>query len=261
MSNSLLVTEVRHLRTLLGAPAVAEPTDSELLEEFVRHRAETAFETLVRRHGPMVQRLAQRLASDSHDAEDIFQATFLLLARKAASLSWRESVAGWLYEVAYRTAMNTRANAARRRRHERQAAVMQRAEPISEADRQELRNVLDAELLRLPEKYRTPLVLCYLEGKTNEEAARQLHWPAGTVKGRLARGRDMLRNRLARRGLAPAMTALAALMAENTASATLPAPLVLATVRAAVSFTAGQGVPAGVAALVRGTRGALSRDR
>src|SRR5437899_3754605 len=229
------------LSTLLGAPAVAEPTDRQLLEEFVRHRTAAAFETLVRRHGPMVQRLAQPLASDSHDAEDIFQATFLLLARKAASLSWRESVAGWLYEVAYRTAMNTRANAARRRQHERQAAAMQRAESISEADRQELRNVLDAELLRLPEKYRTPLVLCYLEGKTNEEAARQLRWPTGTVKGRLARARDLLRSRLARRGFAPATATLAALMAENPASAALLESLVPSTVRAVVAFRAGQG--------------------
>src|SRR5262245_26290642 len=97
MSERPLVTGVRHLRTLLGAPPVAEPTDRQLLEEFVLHRAEAAFETLVRRHGPMVQRLAQRLAGDAHDAEDIFQATFLLLACKAASLSWRESVAGWLH--------------------------------------------------------------------------------------------------------------------------------------------------------------------
>src|SRR5207249_6650168 len=108
MSERPLATGVSHLRTLLSTPTVAEPTDRQLLEEFVLHRAEAAFETLVRRHGPMVQRLARRLAVDSHDAEDIFQATFLLLARKAASLSWRESVAGWLHEVAYGTAMNTR---------------------------------------------------------------------------------------------------------------------------------------------------------
>ncbi len=171
-------------------------SDRQLLEKFVHHREEAAFAALVRRHGPMVLGVCRRMLRHSHDAEDAFQATFLVLAEKAQHLRRPERLANWLYGVAYRTALHARQRAAHRSRLEREAAAM--SAPISdpEFESQELRRILDEELHRLPEKYRAPLVLCYLEGKTNEEAARLLGWPVGSMSYRLARGRDLLRQRL-----------------------------------------------------------------
>src|SRR5262249_10537307 len=149
-------------------------TDRQLLQRFAAGHDEAAFTELVRRHAALVLGVCQRVLHHSHDAEDAFQATFLVLARKAALLRWQESGSKWLYEVACRTALKARANAARRRAHERQAEAMRQPSPVAELARQELRGLLDAELARLPARYRAPLLLCYLEGKTNAEAARQL---------------------------------------------------------------------------------------
>ena len=177
--------------------------------------------TLVERHGPVVERICRRILRNEQDVEDVFQATFLTLARKAGVVSWQDSVAGWLSAVAHRLAMHARSGAARQRSREtsitslageavgHDGRLLERfhpfLEPSPEIERRDLRRILDDELLRLPEKYRAPVVLCYLEGWTHEEAAQQLGWPAGSMSRRLDRARTLLRRRLAHRGLAIAV--------------------------------------------------------
>jgi polysaccharide export outer membrane protein len=226
-------------------PAAAEQTDGELLERFASRQDETAFAILVERHGPMVLSVCRRILDNEHDAEDAFQATFLVLVRRADSLKNPELLGSWLYGVAYRTARKARAQAARRRQQERQAASVATAEePLTDLTWRELRSTLDEELNRLPDKYRLPLILCYLQGLTNEEAARRLGWPPGSMSYRLARGRELLRERmLGRNRLA---------LAVGSRTATLPAPLADATVRAAVLTASGQ--TNGLAAVSAGAR-------
>jgi len=224
---------------------LGEPSDRQLLARFAECRDHDAFAVLVRRHGPMVLAVCRRLLGDVTDAEDAFQATFVVLARKAGARGWQESIGGWLYEVAYRCASKIRAASAR---HRCQAQVpdMPNRETTSDVERHELRAALDDELSRLPEKYRAPLVLCYLQGKSNEEAARLLGCPVGTVYGRLARARDLLRDRLARRCL---MTPVAMLLGEEVAPAAVPVALLDTTIQAATL----PGEPGGpVAKLVEG---------
>lgn len=221
---------LRYLRRVAGASSPGDVSDADLLARFIARRDEAAFELLLWRHGSMVLHLCRDVTRDEHAAEDAFQATFLALVRKAASIRSRESLGAWLYRVAYRVAL-------RARRGERETAHVDLAEiPAArelpdEAELRELRPLLHEEVQRLPAKYRTPVVLCYLEGLTHEEAARQLGWPKGTVAGRLARAREMLRKRLTRRGVALS-TALAALaLAPPTASAVVPAALVQMTLK------------------------------
>jgi RNA polymerase sigma factor (sigma-70 family) len=240
------------------ALAAEAATDRQLLERFARRQDKAAFETLVERHGPMVLAVCQRVLHHSQDAEDAFQATFLILVRKAATISKPELLGNWLYGVAYRTALKARANAARRSERERQAAAMSPpSDPPVEAAWRELRGLLDEELNRLPEKYRAPLVLCYLQGKTNEEAARQLGWPVGSMSARLARGRELLRDRLARRDRALPAGVFLGLLSQKVGGVALPAPLVSATVEAGLGWAAGQtaGISSGVQALVEGGLG------
>ncbi len=205
----------------------ASATDAALLERFFSQRDEAALAALVRRHGPMVYGVCQRLLRDPNDAEDVFQAAFLVLVRKGPAVRQLRSVANWLYGVARRTALEARRSAARRRAQE--AGVMRRAttEPVACDD---LREILDEELARLPDKFRAPLVLCDLEGRTRKEAARQLGWPDGTVASRLAAARKLLAGRLARRGLA---LSGGVLVADEFASGAVPAALVNTTVRVA----------------------------
>lgn len=219
-----LAKVLQHLRRT-ARPAGASATDSEFLERFATAADETAFEALLERHGPMVWNVCRRVLANASDADDAFQAVFLVLLRKARSIRRQDSVASWLHGVAYRIALDARARAARRRLHEQQATapVMDQRDPRAGWD--DVRQVLDEELSRLPEKYRMPLVLCYLEGKTNDEAADQLGWTRGTVAGRLSRARDLLRGRLTRRGLAVAPTVLFPLIVDNAASAKVPATL------------------------------------
>jgi RNA polymerase sigma factor (sigma-70 family) len=238
----LSLRPVLHQLRRLAAPPAGELTDRQLLECFAARHEEAAFAALVRRHGPMVHGVCRRLLRQEQDAEDAFQATFLVLARRAAGLGWHDSVAGWLYQVASRISLKARAQATRRRLQERQARPMPRYDEADPTARWELQELLDEELRRLPEKYRAPVVLCYLEGKSHAEAARQLGWPAGTVKGRLARARQRLRGRLARRGLAPASAAVALLLADQLSPAAVPAALGDAAVRAAGPFAAGSAV-------------------
>jgi RNA polymerase sigma factor (sigma-70 family) len=234
-------------------------TDGQLLDCFLARHEETAFETLVQRHGPMVLGVCQRVLHNAHDAEDAFQATFLVLVRKAASIVPRERVGNWLYGVAHRTALKAKGEAARRRAREQQVKDLPHREP-GEALWWELRPLLDVELHRLPANYRAAVVLCDLEGKSRKEAARQLGWPEGTLSGRLARARGLLAKRLARRGLALSAGALAMALTER-ASAKVPATLAVFTVKAALLTAAGPAaagvVPAPVAALTEGVLRAM----
>jgi RNA polymerase sigma factor (sigma-70 family) len=214
--------------------------DGRLLERFAAGRdrsAEAAFATLVERHGPMVLRVCRQVLGDSDDAQDAFQATFLVLVRKANSVRKRDSVASWLHGVARRLAMRAKADAARRRAHEGRGAAMA-AESVG--DTAEDWPELHDEVARLPEKYREPVVLCYLEGLSAELAARRIGCPRGTVLSRLARARERLRPRLIRRGLALSAGFLAAGSASRPAAA-LPATLRDSTVQAMMRFAAGKG--------------------
>jgi RNA polymerase sigma factor (sigma-70 family) len=237
---------LRQIRKLIG-PAAVDVSDAELLERFATRREEAAFEALLERHGPMVLGVCRRVLRHPHDAEDAFQATFLVLARKAGSVRRRGSVGGWLYEVAYHAALKARAEAVRRHEHEGQARNMTTSDPETELAWRELRLVLDEELGRLPRKYRLPLVLCYLDGKSNREVARELGWPAGSMARRLARARELLRDRLTRRGVALSGALFIGLLAER-ASAAVPAALTAPTVRAGLLFAAGHAAAGAVRA-------------
>lgn len=214
--------------------------DEELLELYLNgdeFDADDAFRMLVSRHGPMVLGVCRHVLNQDHDAEDAYQAVFLVLARKAGSIRDRRVLSSWLYEVAYRIAIKARAEAVRRRSEERQVVdppmEPNAGEPIDTAAWNELRPVLHDEINRLPEKYRTPVILCYLEGKTNEEVSQVLNWPVGTVKGRLSRARGLLRSRLERRGLVLSAAFLAAMISKETVFAeSLPFRLVESAARA-----------------------------
>ena len=174
MATGQLGTILRHLHRLVGLPACRDLSDRQLLERFAAGRDEAAFATLLRRHGPMVLGVCWRVLRQTQDAEAAFQATFLVLAKKAGSVPWQESVRGWLYEVAYRVAAEAKRASQRRKARERHPGTPPQPSPGQEAARRELSAVLEEELYRLPERWRGPLVLCCLEGKTRDEAARLL---------------------------------------------------------------------------------------
>jgi RNA polymerase sigma factor (sigma-70 family) len=246
-----------HLRRAVLLKDGAGRADGELLASFIDAKDEGSFEALVRRHGPMVFGVCRRVVRNHHDAEEAFQATFLVLARKASSVLPREKVANWLYGVAYRTAMKARAMATKRHWRERQIREMPDPEAPAPGQSQELQLLLDQELNGLRENYRLPILLCDLEGKTIKEACRQLDWPQGTLAGRLARGRKLLAKRLTSRGVALSVGAVAAVVGQNVASAGMPTALLSSTVKAAILVAAGQAtvagvVPAQVAALTEG---------
>jgi RNA polymerase sigma factor (sigma-70 family) len=187
---------------MAGADLAEQPPDSELLERFLLQRDDAAFAGLVRRHGPMVFNVCRGVLRHEQDAEDAFQAVFLTLARNCGTIQRRNSVACWLHEVAYHVAIRAQRSAARRHAHERKAPPMAAADPLLDMTVRDLQRVLHEELRRLPDKYRVPLVLCYLEGRTHEEATSQLGWNKSTFRGRLDRGRAHLRRRLTQRGVA-----------------------------------------------------------
>lgn len=220
--------------TAVGLP------DGQLLERFIARRDEGAFEALVLRHGPMVWGVCRRALPGHHDAEDAFQATFLVLSRKAASVLPREMLANWLYGVANRTALKAKATVARRRLRERQVAEMPEPETGHQAPWDDLGDLLDRELVALPVKYRVPIVLCDLEGKGHKEAAEHLGWPIGTLSGRLARARAMLAKRLTRRGLGPSAGSFAVMPRQGAEPSGVPTPLVTSTVKAAIPFATGR---------------------
>jgi RNA polymerase sigma factor (sigma-70 family) len=229
---------VKHLRQTALLQEGGARTDGQLLDAFIARRDEGAFELLLRRHGPMVLGVCRRLLS-AHDAEDAFQATFLVLVRKAASIVPREMVANWLHGVAYNVARKVRALNARRQAKERQVMVVPERCAAPQDLWQDLQPLLDQELNGLPDKYRLPVVLCDLEGKTRKAAAQQLGWQEGTLSGRLSRARSMLARRLARHGFSVSGGALAAVLAEQSASASIPAALVAGTLQLAGMLAAG----------------------
>src|SRR5262249_49520851 len=190
-------------------------TDGEVVAAFIEQKDEAAFEALVRRHGPMVFGVCRRVVGDHHDAEDAFQATILVLARKAASVRPREKIANWLHGVALRTAMKAKTMAPKRRGREKQGTEMPETQKAQQGQWHDLQRLLDRELNGLPENYRLPIVVCDLEGKTIKQAAQQLGWPQGTLAGRLARGRKLLANRLTSRGVALSAGSLAVVVSQN----------------------------------------------
>jgi RNA polymerase sigma factor (sigma-70 family) len=239
---------LRNLDVLFRAGAHSGLSDAQLLERFATRNgeaAELAFAMLVERHGPMVFRVCRCVLRDHSDAEDAFQATFLVLVRNAQAIRKHDSVASWLHGAALRVASCSRAASARRRRHEQRAAEGESSTPRDD-DRNDVEAAVHEEVGRLPERFRVPVVLCYLEGVTQEEAAARLGWPLGTVRSRLARARDRLRGRLARRGLAPAATGVAAILADGSAEAAVPVALADATVRIALKWSMGGASAAGV---------------
>jgi RNA polymerase sigma factor (sigma-70 family) len=245
---------LRHIRKLTVAQAADALTDRELLHRFAASGDESAFAALLSRHGPMVLRVGRRVLANNEDAEDVFQATFLLLARKAASIRWQESVVNWLYRVTYHLALRTRTATARRSAHESKVDQRAPADPLAEISLREAQTVLDEELARLPEKFRAPLILCCLEGATRDEAARQLGWSLATLKRRLEQARQRLRGRLSRRGLTLSALLTAAELGHATASAAIPATLETA-LRTVIAD--GPGVSAKVASLVNGATSAM----
>jgi RNA polymerase sigma factor (sigma-70 family) len=256
-------TVIRDFQTLFSLGRLGSLSDGQLLERFVTQREEAAFEAIVERHGPMVLGVCRRVLRNDHDAEDAFQTTFLVFSRKAGSVTPRDMVANWLYGVAYKTAMKARALTAKRHARERQVTVMPEPEAVSQTHGSELRLVLDQELSRLPGKYRVPIILCHLEGKTYREVAHQLGWPEGTLSGRLSRARILLAKRLTRRGLRVWAGSMAVLISQNSASASVPNSLMKATVKAASLLTTDQGIATGVisskaTALVQGVLKSMS---
>ncbi len=211
--------------------------DGQLLERFLQRHDHAAFEQLVRVHGPLVYGVCQRILMNHHDAEEAFQATFLVLARKAKSLTGRPSVAGWLHEAAQRTALNARRLRAQRR--VREQAVQTVPEPAAKSRDQwpEIAPLLDQELSRLPEKYRVPILLCDLEGKSQDAAAAELGCSRGTLSSRLVRARALLQQRLSRLGVTISMGSLAAMLSQQAASASVPAALLASTVQMATVWT------------------------
>jgi RNA polymerase sigma factor (sigma-70 family) len=265
MNSRKLGQVLTHLRAV-AAGGHGGVSDAHLLDRFLSGGDEAAFELLVRRHERLVFGVCRRVLGQVHDAEDAFQATFLVLARKAASIAHGRAVASWLYKVAYRVALAARTDRSRRAHREKPldaAADVAAAAATSPAERADLRALLDEELSQMPERFRTVAVLCYLEGKTVEEAAQQLGCPRGTVASRLVRARARLRDGLTRRGVAVSAGMAAVMLARARASAGPPEPLIPATVRAAKLYGSTTAASAGavsprVTALTEGALRAMS---
>jgi RNA polymerase sigma factor (sigma-70 family) len=257
---------IRHLRRAASRQDGAAWSDGQLLTSFLDHQDEAAFAALVRRHGPMVFGVCRRVVRNHHDAEDAFQATLLVLARRASSVRPRERLASWLHGVALRVALKAKAAAARRSGREKQVAEFPDPEAPRHDSWRDLRPLLDQQLNGLPENYRLPILLCDLQGKSIQEATRQLGWPQGTLAGRLSRGRKLLAKRLTSRGVVLSAGSLAAVVSQGAASASVPAALVSSTVRSAALIAAGRAsvagvVPARVAVLTEGVVKAMSLSK
>jgi RNA polymerase sigma factor (sigma-70 family) len=235
---------LRHVRSMVSAAHCPELSDQELLARFLAGRDDAAFTALVERHGPMVLAVCRRALRHPQDAEDACQATFLVLARSASSIRKHTALGSWLHGVAYRLSRKLKDGNVRRRGQEASVPASTSAGPESEASWREVQAVLDDELSRLPEKLRAPLVACYLEGQTRQEAAQRLGLPMSTLRGRLSQGRERLRQRLARRGVNLSAAFLVPVLAEGegeaVAAAAVPPTLVVVTARTARAFATGQ---------------------
>jgi RNA polymerase sigma factor (sigma-70 family) len=256
MATNALNRVIQHLRQAALGQVGGGFTDAELLEAYISRRDEPAFEALLQRHGPMVLGVCRRVLRNEADAEDAFQATFLVLVQKAASVRPRGMVSNWLYGVAHKTALKAKAMNYKRRTKEKEAATLPRPEFVKEVWGQ-MQTLVDEELSRLPDKYRVPIILCDLEGKTIKAAAHHLGWPQGTVATRMARGRAMLAKRLSKHGLTLSGAMLGAVVSQGAASACLPASLLVSTSKAATFVAAGRAVTTGaispkIAALMKG---------
>jgi RNA polymerase sigma factor (sigma-70 family) len=257
VSDALLATVLQQLHKLSAARPPEGETDRDLLRRFATAQDRQAFEALVRRHGPLVLSVCRRVLRHEQDAEDAFQATFLVLARKAGSIRDGAAIVSWLYGVAYRTARDAKRAAGRRRAHEARAQAVPPPDPSWQAAWREVQSVLDDEIGQLPDRLRAPFLLCHLEGHSRAEAARQLGLTEGTVWSRLAQARKMLRGRLARRGITLSAVLGAAGITGRTEAVALPVALLTSTARAAAALARGSatGVSAQVAALAeRGVR-------
>jgi RNA polymerase sigma factor (sigma-70 family) len=270
MATAAVHKTIAQMRRVVLGPDGGGLADGQLLTCFVEHHDEAAFEALVRRLGPMVLGVCRRMIANDHDAEDAFQATFLVLVRKAATVVPREAVANWLYGVAFQTARKGRAMAIKRRAREKQLAALpepsqaaasgsasRRTASSTSDDWSDLQPILDQELSRLPDKYRLPVVLCDLQGKTRKDAAGQLGCPEGSLSGRLSRARALLARRLTRRGLAISGAALAAAIGQNAASATVPPAVLASTLTAAKVFAMGSAASGHAAVLAEGVLKAM----
>ncbi len=248
MGNEPIRTVLRYVRQVVGPPEGEAGTDGQLLRRFVRDQDEAAFVALVQRHGPMVLGVCRRVLGHAQDAEDAFQATFLVLVRKAHAIADAERLSNWLHGVAARTASKLKVREARRRVHERRAGTSA-VDQEPDGPGADLCPVLDEEIQHLPTKYRAPFLLCYLEGKTNREAAEVLGCPPGTVSSRLAWARQRLRTRLTRRGIVPGAGLAAVGLSENAAgqvtAAVVSAELEAQTVQLALAFAAGRVAASG----------------
>ncbi|HEV3255739.1 MAG TPA: sigma-70 family RNA polymerase sigma factor [Gemmataceae bacterium] len=242
-------TLLRYIRRLVSRPEPDGSSDGALLGRFISEKDEQAFAALVDRHGPLVLQVCRRVLVNVHDAEDAFQAAFLVLARKAATVRPREALPAWLHGVAHRVALKARSAKVRRLRKSQPLDAPPadpRPDPLAELSAREMFSIVDEELRRLPEIYRLPVILCCLQGRSQEEAARQLGWTPGSVRGRLERGRARLHDRLVRRGLTLSAALAAAEVSRGAASAAVVAGLVAPTVRAAMAFAARQTAAGGV---------------
>jgi RNA polymerase sigma factor (sigma-70 family) len=266
MHNRAAKTLRRYLHTLIAGHNAEGTSDQVLLEQFVSRRDEGAFAALLERHGSMVFGVCWRILHDEHLAEDAFQATFLVLARKASSICKQHSIASWLHGVALRVARKANAEAMHLKQPDARNTGALAPDPQAEVSWHEMQEILDEELEQLPDRYRLPLVLCYLEGRTRDEAAVQLGWTQGKLKGLLERGRDRLRSRLIRRGVTPSAAVSASLLAGTSSSAMVPPNLTVSTVEAAVRFAAGNtltacGISATAASLTEGCLTIMSLTR
>jgi RNA polymerase sigma factor (sigma-70 family) len=257
---------LRRIDAQLSNAAVHRGSDRQLLERFVADREEKAFSALLSRYGSMVLHVCRRVLPEPHDAEDAFQATFLLLVKKAGSIRKRESVASWLHGTAYRLAVHLRRQTSKRKKREQEHEAPREAarEPGYEAAWRELQAVVDEELAQLPDRFRAPLLLCYFQGQTQEEAARQLGWPLGTVRSRVARAREALRVRLKKRGLAVPAVVFGAAIATRSLAA-VPGSLMKSTLAAGLAVARGKAlaglVSAQVAALIQGVQWTMSATK
>lgn len=248
MSRNSLAGILKHLHKLSNLQALTDLNDSELLERFLSTQEELAFTVLIERHGPMVHAVCCRTLGNTHDAEDACQATFLVLARKAQTIRKKRSLSSWLHGVALRLANSLKRKLARRQRREQLSAKSESSLPHCDVSWREVQAILDAELQQLPERYRSALILCYLEEKTRDEAAAHLNISKGSLHGLLQRGRNLLRERLQRRGISLSSALLVTALSQSVCQGGLPPTMVISSTKAAMAFSSPSATEMGVIA-------------